>query len=92
MGSGLNLYNNTYKDSRSDTDYNKADDKFVKGQAIVGGGIVVGVIGAIILIKRSHKNKEYKKSVCLLDGQQWQIKPSFYASSQSVGLGIKLNF
>lgn len=92
MSNGLNEYNNTYKETRLESDYKTADDRYIKGQALIGGGVILGVVGAIILIRRAHKNKEYRKSVCFQTLPQWDIRPSLVANTQFLGGSIRINF
>jgi hypothetical protein len=86
----LNYYNQKYKATKSEEDYQIADKKYVASQyLLIGGSAIVAFSTALILNKLKIK-REAKRAICFAP-HQWEIEPAFVYNG-SVGPGFRVRF
>lgn len=91
MGNGLKIYDNEFKATGADSDYNRADKKYVRGQYLIGGGIALMAVSAILLNKEIKQNKEARKAICF-EWKNARLEPLLTTSLRSIDAGICLKF
>jgi hypothetical protein len=75
MSDGKSIYDNTYRQTRLDDDFDRADKKYVRGQYLIGGGVVLVGVGAWLLIRHLKENKKAQKAVCAIPVKKIHIEP-----------------
>ena len=85
---GLEIYNNDYKVSYSEKDFEKADKHYFRSHFIIGGGIALAGIGIWVLTKKAKRTKEVTRSTCFSE-PRWHFDP--WVSTSGVW-GMQANY
>jgi hypothetical protein len=93
MSGGKYIYDNDYKKTFIDTDLDRANEKWVRGQVLVVAGLSAAIVGYCFLRKINKQKAVDRTIICQSEPKPIRFEPIISVPNNSMAaLGIRLRF